>query len=45
MQTEQAVHTLLAHQVSVNCVAFSPDERLLASGGADEAIKLWNMDI
>jgi len=31
------------HQEGVFCVAFSPDGKLLASGGSDRAIKIWNV--
>jgi WD40 repeat protein len=30
-------------QSKVFCIAFSPDSRTLALGGADRAIKLWNI--
>ena len=48
-ETEQLVATLKGHKDDVNCVAFSPDLRYLASGSIDfkqseSAIKIWDLD-
>ncbi|MFN2578959.1 MAG: caspase family protein [Pyrinomonadaceae bacterium] len=32
------------HSLRVNCAVFAPDGRWLASGGADNAIRLWDVD-
>jgi hypothetical protein len=34
---------LLAHDLTVNCLAFSPDSRSLASGSDDCTVKLWRV--
>jgi WD40 repeat protein/transcriptional regulator with XRE-family HTH domain len=33
-----------AHTDNVVCLAFSPDERLLASGSNDDSVKLWDVE-
>jgi WD40 repeat protein len=48
-ETEQLVATLHGHKDDVNCVAFSPDLRYLASGSIDfkeseSAIKIWDLE-
>ncbi|OBZ77587.1 COMPASS-like H3K4 histone methylase component WDR5B [Grifola frondosa] len=35
--------TLTSHSASVNCVAFSPDGKYVASGGDDHALIIWSL--
>jgi len=32
------------HSSGVNCVVFGPDQRWLASGGADKSIRVWDLE-
>lgn len=36
--------SLFGHQSEIFSVNYSPDGKLLASGGADKLIKIWNID-
>ncbi|KAG5836935.1 hypothetical protein ANANG_G00233940 [Anguilla anguilla] len=38
-----ALHTFDAHDGEVNAVSFSPGSRLLATGGMDRRVKLWEV--
>lgn len=39
----RAVHSLDAHELGINAVRFSPSSNLLATGGTDRVIKLWDV--
>ncbi len=43
-QTWKCVHTFIGHQKWVCSVAFSKDDKIVASGSEDETIKLWEVD-
>ena len=44
LDIEQASFILRGHTSRVDAVAFSPNSQILASGGADETIRLWDVE-
>jgi WD40 repeat protein len=42
-QTQRAVLRMVGHKARVTALAFSPDGKLLASGGADHMACLWDV--
>lgn len=43
-ETGELIDTLSAHSQRVNCLTFSTDGHILASGSNDGTIKVWNLD-
>ncbi|CAF4923246.1 unnamed protein product [Pieris macdunnoughi] len=44
-QTLQSSHTELAHNMDINCVAVSPNDKIVGTGSQDKTAKLWTEDL
>lgn len=44
-QKIKSSHTELAHQMDINCVAVSPNDKMIATGSQDKTVKLWTEDL
>lgn len=40
----QATHSMRGHEKDINTVLLSPNDSVLASGGQDKMVKLWNAE-
>jgi len=43
-QSSAPLHVLEGHENAVQSLAYAPQQLLLASGGADKTVRLWNLD-
>lgn len=44
-QKIKSSHTELAHTMDINCVAVSPNDKMIATGSQDKTCKLWTDDL
>ncbi|XP_034830999.1 transducin beta-like protein 3 isoform X1 [Maniola hyperantus] len=44
-QKIKSSHTELAHNMDINCVAVSPNDKIIATGSQDKTAKLWTEDL
>lgn len=44
-QKIKSSHTELAHQMDINCVTVSPNDKMIATGSQDKTAKLWTEDL
>jgi hypothetical protein len=44
VRTGKLVRNLEGNEESPACIAFSPDGKMLASGGSDKSVRIWNVE-
>lgn len=44
-QKIKSTYTEIAHQMDINCVSVSPNDKMIATGSQDKTVKLWSEEL